>query len=166
MITLQVSDQMLLNARRLSEQMGTLKRSITKGQGNLAGFIGEELVLHYLGANRENTYDFDLTHNNSTFDVKTKRTTVEPKDYYDCSVAKYNTTQLAENYIFTRVLNDMSKGWILGYMPHDEYYEKARYMKKGEWDTDNGFRVKADCYNLAIKELYDIRDLSASDIGQ
>jgi hypothetical protein len=41
-------------------------------------------------------------------------------------------------------------------MTREEYFDTARFLKKGEKDGDNGFVVKADCYNVPIKDLYDI----------
>ncbi len=50
----------------------------------------------------------------------------------------------------------MSKAWLLGRMNRKEYFDKARYMKKGDIDPSNNFTVKANCYNLQIKELEEI----------
>ena len=88
-----------------------------------------------------------------TIDVKTKRTTVTPKPDYDCSVAAFNTKQKCDKYVFVRVLNDLTKGWILGEMDKEEYFDNARLMKKGKIDPANGFRVRATCYNVAIQDL-------------
>ena len=82
-----------------------------------------------------------------------------PKNYYDCSVAAFNTKQKCSHYIFTRILNDLSKGWVLGWMSKEDYFTKARFLKKGEQDGDNGFIVKADCYNLPIDKLHPIEIL-------
>ena len=53
----------------------------------------------------------------------------------------------------------MSKAWLLGRMNHKEYFKKARFMAKGEVDPNNNFTVKANCYNLQIKELHDMFDI-------
>jgi hypothetical protein len=39
-----ISDKMFLNARKKAIELGTLKNSILKGNGNLTGFIGEYLA--------------------------------------------------------------------------------------------------------------------------
>jgi hypothetical protein len=41
-------------------------------------------------------------------------------------------------------------------MNRKKYFDKARYMKKGDIDPSNNFTVKANCYNLQIKELEEI----------
>ena len=143
-----------------SKEMGKLNNSITKGDGNISGFIGEIMVLSCLPEGKLlNTYDFDIVYKDYKLDVKTKRTTKTPRDYYDCSVASFNTKQKCSHYIFTRILNDYSKGWVLGWLPKEEYFNIARFLKKGDRDGDNGFIVKSDCYNVKINQLYNIEKL-------
>lgn len=154
MIEVMITDEMVNEARQAAADIGRLKNSIEKGGGNLAGCIGEILVRETLGYKKDSTYDYDLRDSEGkTIDVKTKRTTVMPKPYYDCSVAAFNTKQKCDKYIFVRVLNDLTKGWILGEMKKEEYFENARYMPKGKIDPANGFRVRATCYNVAIQDL-------------
>ena len=155
-----ITEEMIKNATNKAKEMGKLNNSITKGQGNIAGFIGEEIVLNYIDAERINSYDYDLQLSDGRkIDVKTKRTTVKPRTNYDCSVASFNTKQKCDLYIFCRVLNDMSKGWILGYKDKEKYFNQARFMKKNQIDPANNFRVKADCYNVAIQDLESIDNL-------
>jgi hypothetical protein len=47
-------------------------------------------------------------------------------------------------------------------LPTTEYYEKARYLEKGQIDPSNNFTVKADCYNVAIADLNDISLLTVN----
>ena len=59
----------------------------------------------------------------------------------------------------------MSKGWVLGYMEKEEYFNKATLLKKGQVDPSNNFTVKADCYNLPISKLRtDWEELNALDV--
>lgn len=159
-IPLPITSEMISRAKELSDEMGQLNNSITSGAGNLAGFIGEELVLQYLqGADRSNTYDYDIKYGGFTLDVKTKRTTVPPYPHYECSVAELNTKQRADMYVFCRVLISHdgaigNTGYILGFMPKGEYYRRAKHLRKGEIDPDNNFTVKSDCYNVPIQNLW------------
>jgi hypothetical protein len=154
MIEINITQDMLDKAHNKSEEMGRLNNSITKGKGNLVGFLGEQIALQVLGGTWSNTYDYDLvTPDNKKVDVKTKQTTVTPLPYYECSVAKFNTSQKCDLYAFVRVKNTRDVGWFLGCMEHDEYYEKATFLKKGEVDPSNNFVVRADCYNLKIEDL-------------
>ena len=92
--------------------------------------------------------------NGKKVDVKTKQTSVAPLPDYDCSVANFNTKQACDTYAFVRVKNDLTVGWYLGCMDKKEYFEKAVFMKKGDVDASNNYTVRADCYNLKIKQLY------------
>jgi len=154
MIEVNITQKMVIAAHKKSTEMGKLNKSITRGQGNMAGFLGEQIALSVLGGEWYNTYEYDLILEDGTkVDVKTKRTSVKPLDYYDCSIAKLNTKQDCDRYAFVRVKNDLSVGWYLGWKDKMEYFDEARFLKKGDKDGDNGFIVKSDCYNLQIKEL-------------
>lgn len=150
-----ITDEMLVEARAKSVEMGRLNNSITRGSGNLAGFIGEEIAAYVLNGTSQNTYDYDLVlPDGSKIDVKTKRTSVKPLPHYECSVAKLNTKQDCDYYAFVRVMNDLSVGWFLGVYPKEKYYEDAVFLNKGDKDPSNGYTVKSSCYNLPISSLH------------
>ena len=156
MIEVEVTDEMLISAREKAKELGRLGRSITRGQGNLAGFVGEEIALSILGGRFDNivkNIDYDILLNDGTkVDVKTKRTSVKPKETYDCSINTYYK-QECDYYAFVRVHNDLHIGWFLGWYPRDKYYEDCTHHRKGDVDKSNGFVFKADAYNLPISEL-------------
>ena len=163
MIEMNVSQNMLDKAQKASDKLGVLRNSISQGRGNKAGYVGEYCVMDYLLNNKhdvveDNTYDYDFylnTKNNGKLkiDVKTKTTGVKPLNYYDCSIAEYNTKQKCDVYVFTRILYSLKKIWLLGWLPKQEYFNKSTFLKKGTVDEDNGYKVKASCYNLKIDEL-------------
>lgn len=141
-------------AYKEAEELGVFNNSITSGGGTLASILGEVKAAEYLGAKRENTYDYDLVWNGLKIDVKTKKTTVKiVKLNYEASIADFNTTQECDMYLFTRVNMITQQVWVIGMIDRDEYYEKARFMKKGTVDPSNNYTVKADCYNLPYSEL-------------
>ena len=141
-------------ARQKCTEMGVLHNSILRGRGNLAGFVGEQIALQCLGGEINNTFEYDIVlPDGRTVDVKTKQTSVRPLPEYDCSVAKYNTKQDCDFYAFVRVKGDLTIGWYLGMIEKDTYFEKAQFLTKGEVDSSNGYKVKADCYNVKIKDL-------------
>ena len=115
LIEVTITKEMLARARKTADELGTLQNSITHGQGNLAGFVGEEVAQSVLGGELANTRDYDLIlEDEKKIDVKTKRCTSPPKGHYECSVADFNTSQKCDEYVFVRVMKDFSKGWILG----------------------------------------------------
>ena len=150
----EITLDMIDKARLKAKELGKLNNSILKGRGNLAGFVGEQIVLHVKGGTWENSYDYDIILPDGTrTDVKTKQTGFTPLPDYDCSVAKYNIKQDCDSYTFCRVKGDFTVGWYLGSMDKPKYLEQARYLRKGDVDPSNNFIVKADCYNVAIKDL-------------
>lgn len=154
MIEVSITQNMISNAKAKAIEMGTLRNSITDGEGNLAGFIGEEIALSVIGGKITNTYDYDLVSKTGfKVDVKTKRTTVAPLPHYECSVAELNTKQDCDYYAFVRVNVDRNVGWFLGVYKKDNYYRDATYLIKGQIDPSNNFKVKSNCYNLPISKL-------------
>jgi len=146
-------------ARKMSDNMGALNNSITKGQGNIIGFLGEIIVAQYLDITLNNTYDYDLIYNDKKIDVKSKKVSSPPRDYYECSVAALNTKQKCDLYVFTRIKNDLSEGWILGCLEKEKYLSTSTFLKKGSIDPDNNWKVSTDCYNLPINKLKNIEEL-------
>ena len=154
MVEVLITDEMLVKARRKAIDLGLINNSIERGDGNLVGFLGEFIAQKVLGGRVKNTYEYDLVLKDGTkIDVKTKKTSVAPKDYYECSIANYNTKQDCDEYCFVRVKNTLDVGWYLGRVSKVEYFEKAKFLKKGDQDGDNGYIVKADCHNLPISAL-------------
>jgi len=164
-----ITEAMKQRAYERANSMGKLTNSITSGQGNMAGFLGEEVANEIIGGTISNTYDYDIIQHsftpqgvllaesfNITWDVKTKRCTSPPKDYYDCSIASYNTKQKCDRYVFVRIEckgEEYTRAWVLGWYDKDAYFKNARKLTKGDFDGDNGFIVKADCHNLQISQL-------------
>jgi hypothetical protein len=163
MIEVPIDGDMLLAGRDRAAEMGVLKGSFTRGEGNLTGAYGEEIVYALLGRNRlkevmNYDYDFEMIKTGETFDVKSKRTGVVPLPNYECSVSGWNTRQRTDYYIFTRVKSDWTMGWVLGYYPKKEFFEECTEYKKGDKDPSNNFTFKADAYSLPISQLKDIKD--------
>ena len=153
MIEMKVTEKMFLTAREKAVEVGKLNNSILNGGGNLAGFIGEQIVLFVLGGEWINTYQYDLIIKGYKVDVKTKQTSVKPLPHYECSITEANSSQECDYYAFTRVKKDFSVGWYLGIMRKQDYFLNATFLKKGEVDPSNNYVVRASCYNLPISKL-------------
>lgn len=143
------------NARKTSkEYQDNLNNSIRSGEGTLAGCLGEEMfqkVFPFMV--RTNTFEYDFTYENLTFDVKTKERTVEPKLFYDCSVNTMNGKQNVDHYVFAQVLDSYDYGWLLGTMKSSKFFDRATLHPEGSRDENNGFTFHCDTYNIPIKEL-------------
>ena len=73
MIEVKITPQMKKRAWAKARKMGKLRNSITRGQGNIAGFLGEEVANALIKGEVTNTYNYDIVYKNIKYDVKTKR---------------------------------------------------------------------------------------------
>lgn len=173
MIEVKVTDEMVAVATKKAEALGKLKKSITGGEGNVAGFIGEIVTAEYFPKGEivsDDSKDYDFILDGVTYDIKTKRCTSEPKNTYAVSVAAANVVQKCDRYLFVRVehvkgepTNWTGRAWLLGWLAKDVYYAAAKKLKKGQRDGDNWFTVKADCYNLDIKFLTGVDEIETNN---
>ena len=157
MIEVPITQQQIEIAESKSAEMGLLKNSVTKGEGNVAGFVGELVAAEHIGAEVQNTYDYDLLLGDIRIDVKSKRAKFAPRPHYDCSIMGFNTTQKCDYYYFVRIKTDFTVAWLLGAYPKEKYFEDATLYKAGDHDASNNFTFRADCYNLPISKLKQIK---------
>tara|TARA_R110002020_G_scaffold223538_1_gene432695 strand:+ start:578 stop:1066 length:489 start_codon:yes stop_codon:yes gene_type:complete len=157
MIQVKITPSIISRAKNKAATVGNLQGSITGSLSHVVGAIGEIIVADVMGADESNTYDYDLVRDGERIDVKTKRCNTRPFPHYDCSVAAHGTNQNCDSYVFVRILTDTSRAWILGSIPKPDFYTRATKYKRGDIDPTNGFTFKADCYNLPISELSDVK---------
>jgi len=163
-IEIKITDKMIKNAQRKATEMGVLRNSIEKGEGSVCGFLGELVANKVIKGEIYNTYEYDILHFDGndviSYDVKTKRCTSEPKDYYECSISDIYTPQDCDKYVFVRIeciKNVYNRAWVLGEYPKNKYFQDATYCKVGDVDKKNGFVFKSSCYNLQIGLLEKIK---------
>ena len=60
MIEIPITESMKKRAWHKARSMGKLKNSILQGEGNIAGFLGEEGVNDLIDGIISNTYDYDI----------------------------------------------------------------------------------------------------------
>ena len=159
MIKVKILKREITEAKRLAADLGALNNSITRGSGNLVGFIGELVTARIITAFRAPTRDYDIIKDTFTIDVKTKSTTVPPLPHYLCSVAAFNIHQQTDYYLFCRVDLENKLCYVLGKKRKDLYFKQATFCKAGEIDpdSDRNWCFKADCYNLPISALRPIK---------
>ena len=147
-----ISDDLVEIAAKKAKELGNINKSITAGAGNVAGFIGEHLAQSVYGGEIVNTFKYDLVlPDGRRIDVKTKRSTVEPKEHYDCTVTDFQIDYDCDGYIFVRVLPTYEKGWVLGYISKDAFKKNSKFKKRGE--RDGKYTYKHSCYNVRIDDL-------------
>lgn len=156
MVTVNITEKQIIEAEKRYPFI-KLPNSITEGEGNLTGALGEIIVRDYYWykdfiVEDNSTRNFDLYIKGMLMEIKSKKTTVVPKPYYNVSILASNPNQKCDIYYFTRIRKDLKIGYLLGYLSRDEYFKQATFNKKGEPDGW-GFYFKDDCYNLQIKNL-------------
>ena len=166
---IKLTPKMLELAWNLSKDLGKIKNSIEEGEGNFIGFCGELAYKQFFGLpidDIHNTYDYDIEHNNLTFDVKAKKRSVFPKSHYEVSIADFNTKQNCDYYIFASVKVDKRNqmpqtAHLVGYYPKKFYKEKSMFKKFEEKDlkSENQFEFKADCWNMFFRDLMPVQNL-------
>jgi len=169
---------MVMSAHKKAKQLGGIKNSILKGGGNAAGYLGEEAVASYIEAQiiscnkGTDKYNYDIwSRDKRKIEVKTKRRTVKPLDFYDVSVAKTSAHQTPELYIFVsiefenmakeghrRVYRGIKNIWIVGQAEPEDYFSRAKIWRAGDIDNNNGFKTHVDMYNLPISEISPLDD--------
>jgi len=160
MVEIKISALIKKQSEIQARKLGPLRNSILRGKGNVYGIIGQKLVAQYLKASEDDTFDYDLSKNETRLEVKTKTCSSPPKPEYECSISAANIKQDCDYYIFVRVHDEMKLAWILGAISKKCYFKYARFCKEGEVDEKSklGWRFKADCYNLPISKLIKIED--------
>ncbi len=169
---LNFDQSMIDEAIKKAEELGSINNSITSGRGNLAGYLAEIALTKYLGCKNiscdkgRDKYDYDLIKDGRKIDVKTKRRTVDPKPFFEVSIAGTSKHQKTDTYAFISITFKEKRGmgsqaqyygvesiWLCGFMSKEDYFNKAIFWKKGAVDPSNGFKVHADMYNMPISSL-------------
>ena len=168
---------MVSSSQKKAKKLGSIRNSILRGGGNAAGYLGEEAVASYINAaiiscnDGDDKYNYDIWKNDKRIEVKTKRRTVPPQDFFDVSVAKTSTHQRPDLYIFVsiefenykreggiKVYRGIKNIWILGQAEPEDYFARAKVWQAGDVDPSNGFVTHVDMYNLPISEIDPLDD--------
>ena len=160
MIEVEITPEQLERAKKLYD-FTALKGSITKGESNLTGALGEVIVADYFKAKgytveEKACFDYDLIINGFTVDVKTIKSKAPPTPSFNARVQAFNTKQKTSYYFFCYLLSDYSKGFLAGYLKKEDFFKVATFFKAGSEDPKSrikDFRFKADNYSAYIKDL-------------
>ena len=157
MIEILINKDQIERAKELYD-FYNINNSFTKGESQIYGALGEILFIDYYNLNNSSHIghaDYDFMFKNKKIEVKTKKSSVQPRPYYLCSLPINSLHQRCDEYVFVRILKDMSKGWICGWISKKDFFTKAFYGKEGEIDptSKEGFSFKEDCINVPISEL-------------
>ena len=162
MLQLPFDNKMIREATNWAENLGGIYNSITKGDGNYVGRLGELALAKHLGVELEDHKDYDLIYNDSKVQVKTKRRATKPKSNYTVNIASTSRHQKPDTYAFLSVeysdrdsggnYSDLLKIWLCGYKSAEQFFEEAEFWPKGTPDPPF-FKAHSDMYVMKIGEL-------------
>ena len=152
-----ITDDQRKRAEKLYE-FKELKDSVTKGEGNEVGALGEIIVWDKYANLTEyaGKYDYDMIIKGVKVDVKTKKQNYPPAPHHTYNIFAFNTKQKCDYYCFVVINTDSTKAWIVGWKNKEDFFKEARFRKKGEKDDNipNGkWTFKGDCYCLNSSQL-------------
>ena len=172
---LEFNNEMIRRATEWAENLGGIYNSITSGDGNFAGRLGELAFANYIGEEVKDNKDFDVVHNGEKLEVKTKRRAVAPLPYYEGSVAMTSEHQRPDRYVFMSLqfeksgrhaqpadglkrrggkwYKNLQKVWYCGDMDAREFFRTSVIWKRGDKDSSNGFKTLVDMYNIPHDKL-------------
>ena len=161
MIEVTITPTMLQEAQERFN-FGVLNGSITRGEGNLAGALGEVASIHYLQSKGyrvedTSTYDYDIIVNGHKVDVKTKRQRHAPLPHNRVTVSSWNTKQQCDFYFFATALYNHSYVYLNGYYQKEAFFREADFKHKGDGDPEGGntsFIFTHDCYVLHNHQIH------------
>jgi hypothetical protein len=164
MLQLPFDNKMIREATDWAENLGGIYNSITRGDGNYAGRLGELALAKHLNVEVEDHKDYDLIYNDSKVEVKTKRRATKPKSNYTVNIAETSKHQKPDKYAFLSLeyadrdsggnYSDLQYIWLCGYKSAEQFFEEAEFWPKGTPDPPF-FKTHRDMYVLTIGELDD-----------
>lgn len=161
-IKVQITQEMLDKAKARDDGQMNF-RSFLKGKGNIIGFLGEYIVQSVRSDFKNvDSYDYDFLIGSQKIEIKTKSQSADqtPLSNWEASIDVNSLHQDTNFYIFCRILKKDDQypyGWILGGISKKDYIDKSRRLAKGDFDGNNGYKVKQDCLNLEYINLRQIK---------
>lgn len=163
MVRVDITERMRSRAASRAERIGILPSSFTNGKGALHGFVGEYMVIDYLSGDQDaepdDTFAYDININGYGLDVKTKRSNYAPIPRHYCDIPEVQRNQNCYMYAFCQTDFDLTVGWIVGWIRKREFFQKARFVPKGEYNEKIKWTCRESCYSLQIKHLNKIEPL-------
>ena len=159
MIEVEITKDMVQEALDRAALVPVLRNSDTNGHGQKIAALSDLMVQKTWGGRilSDKSYDFDwISPKLFLFEIKAKERNVVPQPWHNCAVKEYNTKQKCDYYLFTSIFGDYSRGWILGYIKKESFFDLAEYYKSGEIDPDprgDKYAFPSSCHNLKIEKL-------------
>ena len=163
MIEVKITKKMIKSAQDRADKFSFNRKELSKFGAEkgrtVFGYLGEEIIKDFLGIKTiTDNYDYDMEYKGYKLEVKTISCKFKPLPHYLCTVNSHDVNSMykqnADYYIFTRIINDKSVGWILGYMKCNEFFEKGNFVKMGTKIADGVNLDHAHATTLEISKLH------------
>lgn len=163
MIEINITKEMIKSAQDRADKFSFNRKELSKfgaeKSRTVFGYLGEEIIKDFLGIKTiTDSYDYDMEYKGYKLEIKTISCKFKPLPHYLCTVNSHDVNSMykqdADYYIFTRIINDQSKGWILGYMKCKEFFEKGSFVKMGTKIADGVNLDHAHATTLEISKLH------------
>lgn len=161
-IEIDVTSSQVMRAEKLYD-FNMLRNSITSGDSQIYGAIGEVVVMDYLIASGVPTEyigckDYDLMCDCVSIDVKTIRVNKPPRDTFNANISAHNTWQNTFMYLWVFVSEDKATAWLVGWLDKKTFFEEAKLNKEGDEDG-GGWKFKSDTYSMKLSSLISADEL-------
>jgi hypothetical protein len=154
MIEVNITQAMRDEAKDVVEKLGEHKNNHRSSKDSMiTGYLGEVVYQTLTDAKHSNTYNYDFIKDGKTIDVKTKRISYSPEDWYHVSIFSYNLKQKCDYYAFIYVRKDFEKAWLLGVLPKQVYLDNAYDVQKGDKCT-NGMPAKQPSKDMKVADIW------------
>jgi hypothetical protein len=166
MIEINITKDLIENSQQRANTINFNRQELNKfgseKDRTIFGYLGEEIVAKHLKIqNSIDDYEFDLSYKGYKLEIKTISCKFKPPSHFLCTVNSHNLNKIhkqkADFYVFTRILNDKSKGWILGYIKCDDFFKKGSFINKGSEVVKGVNFIKANATVLEINKLHQFK---------
>ena len=141
------------------------------------GLLGEEIIRDYHDCDTKDghSYQYDLVIKGYKVEVKTIVTKVKPHPTYLCLVMHggekgeivSHALQDADYYMFVRILDNLKKAWLVGYMKCDEFIERSVFFEKGATYRDGkNFKITFDDSAVNVLPIHDMIPFKNRNLGR
>ena len=167
MFKLKISQDIIQHCQNQIQQYNFGQRSTANGtrEQQFTGIVGQCAIMKLFGLDFINGADGcddgeDINDKGLIVDVKTMGRTTDVRDYY---VNNFIGLQLRFNtdiYIFCSLNKNTNELTVCGWIPKEEFMQKADYFPKGSWrkrSDGSKFQTFADLYEIKNSDLNDVQ---------
>ena len=164
-IDLSDKQRKVVQMRVMNDGVQNLRSIVSEQESrNLIGFTGEAMFHSFCkqATPTPHNKDHDFILQDRRIDIKSRGSDIRPEPDWDCKIPAYSVErQHCDIYVFAIVRKDGSGGYLLGWLPKEEFLKRAKLVKSDE--VLQGYvagRIHlVDLYVVQIRDLHDMGGL-------